>query len=134
MSKEVFQLLQELDRNKIDTQLALQCAPLFKGLKISNLLIIQNENYDRVARILEGTSISYIELMLTDEKATFLLYKESEIIAYLSGQKEKALLDKLGYQDVELDRLLLQFQTRYVKYINTGNDFHTKWVYYLDIP
>ena len=44
MSKEVFQLVGEMDREDLQTQLALQCAPLLMGIKMSNLLIVPNRN------------------------------------------------------------------------------------------
>ena len=44
MSKEVFQIIEELDQEDLQTQLALQCAPLLTGIKIANLLIVRNRN------------------------------------------------------------------------------------------
>ena len=41
MSQEIFELVKGMDFKKIETQLALQCAPLIMGLKVSNLFIIQ---------------------------------------------------------------------------------------------
>ena len=42
MSKEVFQLVGEIDSEDLQTQLALQCAPILMGIKMSNLLIVPN--------------------------------------------------------------------------------------------
>lgn len=39
MSREIFELVREMDLKNIEIQLALQCAPLITGLKVSNLLI-----------------------------------------------------------------------------------------------
>lgn len=36
MSREIFEIVQGMDLKNIETQLALQCAPLITGLKISN--------------------------------------------------------------------------------------------------
>ena len=44
MSEEVKAIVRELDSGQVETQLALQCAPLIAGLKISNLLIIEKSN------------------------------------------------------------------------------------------
>lgn len=41
MSQEIFELVKGMDFKKIETQLALQCAPLIMGLKVSNLLSFQ---------------------------------------------------------------------------------------------
>lgn len=40
MSQEIYEIVKGMDLENIETQLALQCAPLITGLKVSNLLII----------------------------------------------------------------------------------------------
>ena len=42
MSKEVFQLVGEMDREDLQTQLALQCAPLLVGITMSIRLSVPN--------------------------------------------------------------------------------------------
>ena len=44
MSQEIFELVKGMDFKKIETQLALQCAPLIMGQKVWNLFIIPAEN------------------------------------------------------------------------------------------
>lgn len=123
MCKETYYILQRMDLHKIETQLALQCAPLFAGLKISNLLIIQNKNGDEIEEILKGTGISYFLLMETKKKTTLLLYKEDRLKDALSIDGVVAFFRKLGYEDFELAHLLAQFQKRYENYILTGMNF-----------
>ena len=40
MSKETLHLMLKLNPEELDTQVALQCAPLLTGMKISNLLTV----------------------------------------------------------------------------------------------
>ena len=40
MKHKVFQMIRSMDGEDIQLQLAMQCAPLIGGLKMSNLLII----------------------------------------------------------------------------------------------
>lgn len=40
MSQETWEILCEMEADDVELQLALQCAPLITGLKISNLLTI----------------------------------------------------------------------------------------------
>lgn len=42
MSKDVFQIIRSADVNSLGMGLALQCAPVMAGLKVSNLLCISN--------------------------------------------------------------------------------------------
>ena len=62
MSQEIFELVKGMDFKKIETQLALQCAPLIMGLKVSNLFIIPAENETAVKMVLKHSGISYIRL------------------------------------------------------------------------
>jgi len=121
--KETYHFLKRLDLKNIETQLALQCAPLFAGLKISNLLIVQKQHYERVDEILRGSGISYYLLMATQDKITLLLYKEDELKQFLSEKQVKAYFQKLEYKDFNIPTLLYQFQKRYKNYIETGRDF-----------
>lgn len=123
MCKETYYILQRMDMHKTETQLALQCAPLIAGLKISNLLIVQNKKSEEIEEILRETGISYFLLMETKKKTTLLLYKEYRLKDALSIDSVVAFFRKLGYEDFELAHLLAQFQKRYENYIMTGTNF-----------
>ena len=62
MKQEVFEIVQGMDLKDIETQLALQCAPLIVGLKMSNLLIIESDNLYEVRQILKDSCISCFTL------------------------------------------------------------------------
>ena len=47
MSQETWEILCEMEADDVELQLALQCAPLITGLKISNLLTISPEGFIR---------------------------------------------------------------------------------------
>ena len=55
MSQETWEILCEMEADDVELQLALQCAPLITGLKISNLLTISPEGFTQVGRIVEGS-------------------------------------------------------------------------------
>lgn len=60
MSQETWEILCEMEADDVELQLALQCAPLITGLKISNLLTISPEGFTQVGRIVEGSVLSCI--------------------------------------------------------------------------
>lgn len=134
MSQEVFQIIQGMDLKNIETQLALQCAPLVTGLKVSNLLIIQNDNTVIVKEILKGTGIVCSILHISDGKTIFLLYKESDMKAYLSQKRVRTLLAQLGYGNYELKNLLMLFRKRYKKYMNGEIGFPHEMGLFLGYP
>ena len=61
MSHEVFAIVQGMDLKNIETQLALQCAPLITGLKISNLLNVAIQTEVIVRTFLKKAEILAIQ-------------------------------------------------------------------------
>ena len=79
MSQETWEILCEMEADDVELQLALQCAPLITGLKISNLLTISPEGFTQVGRIVEGSVLSLYPLLETEEKMVILLYREDRL-------------------------------------------------------
>lgn len=123
MSQEIFEIVQNMDLKNVETQLALQCAPLIAGLKVSNLLIISKENLHQVRQILRGTDISYTILLVNGHKITILLYNRRELEEYLEDERVLNLFAKLGYRKFSLDEILPVFQKRYRKYMEDNRSF-----------
>ncbi len=123
MSQEVLEIVQRMNWKDIETQLALQCAPLITGLKISNLLIISSSNLHRVKQILKDTYISHTVLFVSKEKIILLLYNKRKLEQYLSEKKAKNLLRELGYQEFTLNDVLPAFQLRYQNYMLENTEF-----------
>lgn len=123
MSQKIFEIATGMNIKNIETQLALQCAPLITGLKISNLLIVQNENMNKVKQMLKNTEISYLLLLSREEKTTFLLYKSDQLEQYLLDIKVRNLLKQLGYHEFEMGNIFLDFKERYKEYMSGGKEF-----------
>lgn len=123
MSQEVFELVQGMDLKSIETQIALQCAPLISGLKVSNLLIISAEDEALVRVILRRSGISFFRLLRTGEKVTFLLFRKNPLEAYLKQQKVETMLAEAGYAELSLGNILSTFQKRYAHYMSAGGRF-----------
>ena len=123
MSQEVFELVQGMDLKSIETQIALQCAPLISGLKVSNLLIISAEDEALVRVILRRSRISFFRLLRTGEKVTFLLFRKNPLEAYLKQQEVEAMLAEAGYAELSLGNILSTFQKRYAHYMSAGGRF-----------
>lgn len=123
MRREVFEIVQEMDLKDIETQLALQCAPLIAGLKMSNLLIIESDNLYEVRQILKDSCISCFALSKTEQRSMILLYNERKLEAYLSEKYVKKFLKECGYQEASLSEILPAFQLRYQKYVSGKEEF-----------
>lgn len=123
MSKELFQLVQVMGWENIETQLALQCAPLITGIKISNMLIVQKANAKKVKDLLKDTWISCFTLYESGEKITLLLYKEEELLDYLAQSEVQNVLQSLGHQKSELNDIIELLKKRYEAYMKKEADF-----------
>ena len=123
MSQEVFELVKELDLSDIETQLAMQCAPVIMKLKVSNLFIISEEEIEKVKEILDGSELSSQILLVKEGKAVFLVYRQEYLREYLSEEGIRKLLRKLGYRKMELEELLPIFIRRYSWYCRYGGNF-----------
>lgn len=123
MKQEVFEIVQGMDLKDIETQLALQCAPLIVGLKMSNLLIIESDNLYEVRQILKDSCISCFTLSKTERRSMFLLYNEEKLTAYLSENDVKKFLAECGYTEAALVEILPAFQLRYQKYVSGKGEF-----------
>ena len=84
MKHKVFQMIRSMDGEDIQLQLAMQCAPLIAGLKMSNLLIIPRESLPALREILEGSDIAHALLLEKGKKATLLLYCRNQLQQYLA--------------------------------------------------
>lgn len=133
MSQEVFELVQGMDLKSVETQIALQCAPLISGLKMSNLLIVSAEDETLVRMILRKSGISFYRLLKSGEKVTFLLFRREWLEAYLQQKEVRAVFVAEGYQDYILGNVFRTFQERYKRYMNGGDCFPHEMGVCLDI-
>ncbi|RDU25011.1 DUF3793 family protein [Anaerosacchariphilus polymeriproducens] len=123
MNQEVFQIIQSMDLKNLEIQLALQCAPLLTGLKVSNLLIVPNEHTEHVVKMFKETEISFFVLSVTIDKTAFLLYRMDELSDYLKGKGVRKLLNMLGYKSYIFEQVLITFRKKYVRYKKDGLQF-----------
>ena len=116
MTQEVFEIVKGMDLKNIETQLALQCAPLLTGIKVSNLLIVPLSNEKMVRGLLRKTGISCYRLLNTGKKITFLLFRRKQLEAFLEDQEAREVLKEQGYERFTLGGILADFQKRYQEY------------------
>lgn len=123
MSRETFQMIRNTNISNPEIQLALQCAPLLTGLKISNLFSVNNDSARYTEGLFKGSGILCFILRVTDERTTFLLYRPDKLSEYLRTEEVRRLLDMLGYLDSNLKRVLSVFRKRYEGFMGSGLPF-----------
>lgn len=101
------------ERKWLEEQIAVQCAPLLAGLKLSNLLIIPCGLEEELKKILQKTKFAMYCLSEYDGKKVYLLYKVNALIVYLTEPEVRELLSELGYEGGELCSMLQAVSQRY---------------------
>ena len=98
MCQEVFKIVQTMDLSQVETKMVLQCAPLIKGIKMANLLIVSCKDEDAVRVILKKTGIIHYRLLRQDEKTTFLLFRKLQLARHLIDPDVQRILKANGYR------------------------------------
>lgn len=101
MCREVFENARVIGLETLEIQLALQCAPVIAGLKISNLLIIPSSQEEKLYHIFRNSEISFFRLLWADGKSTFLLYRKEMLEAYFMQWEVRTILKEAGYGNLQ---------------------------------
>ena len=123
MSKETLQLFMDMNHDWLETQIALQCAPLLAGMKISNLLIVDSKKQTEVELTFSNTCLSCFVLYDSGKKATFLLYRKQSLEKYLGRTGVTKLMEGFGYRRQELGYVLHQVSLRYRAHMERKGHF-----------
>ena len=123
MSQETWEILCGMKADDVELQLALQCAPLITGLKLSNLLTISPDGFSQVEKIVEGSILSMYPLMETEAKIVILLYRRDRLEKYLKMPQVQKLLQEAGYDSSRLEDILPVFCERYETYAENRKSF-----------
>lgn len=123
MSQDTLNIIRDTDWKDIETQIAFHCAPLLAGLKLSNLLMLQNRELGRVTGILKRAGISYFIVAVANGKVAVLLFDRHRLESYLQEEKVWKIFQDMGYQTHEMGKILYAFRLRYEKYLLWNQEF-----------
>lgn len=123
MSQETLNLMLKLDRKELEAQIALQCAPLLCGIKISNLLTVQRKHKKEVLRLFYGTAVCCYILFESGSKITFLLYNRNKLEAYLKEAETAVLMEEFGYKGCSLGQILREVASKYREHMEGNAEF-----------
>lgn len=75
MSRDTWKILKQMSMeesiNQVEVELAMQCAPLITGMKISNLFSIGLDDYKAMYDILENSGISVYQIGTFGRQSAF---------------------------------------------------------------
>ena len=112
MSQQAFWLFLKMDKRNLFVQMALQCAPVLAGIKVSNLLIIEERYWKELCFLLRNSEMCARKLYRCRDKITLLLYRREELEQWVKTVQVEALLKEIGYDSVELHRIFRKLEQR----------------------
>lgn len=134
MSFDIVDIIKEMDVHSIPLQLALQCAPVISGIKISNLLIIPAKSLRELSAVLKKTELSFRILYPGRERLVILIYRETELKEYLEREEVMAFIYKCGYETSDISKIFSVFVKRYMRYMELKQDFPHELGLFLGYP
>ena len=134
MSFDIVDIIKEMDVHSIPLQLALQCAPVISGIKISNLLTIPAKSLRELSAVLKKTELSFRILYPGRERLVILIYRETELNEYLEREEVMAFIYKCGYETSDISKIFPVFVKRYMRYMELKQDFPHELGLFLGYP
>ena len=123
MSFDIVDIIKEMDTQSVSLQLALQCAPVISGIKISNLLTIPVKKLRELSEILKKTGLSFRVVYPGKERLVILVYREKKLREYLERDEIKAFIQKCNYKVSCINHIFPLFVRRYMRYMELKQDF-----------
>lgn len=123
MSFDIVDIIKEMDAHSVPLQLALQCAPVISGIKISNLLTIPVKNLKELSAVLKKTELSFRILYPGRERLVILIYREAELREYLERDEVREFIYSCGYETSDISKIFPMFVKRYMRYMELKQDF-----------
>lgn len=134
MSQEIFEIVKNMDLELIETQLALQCAPVLAGLKISNLLNVNSKQGALIQKLLAATELSCYVLLRNGHRMTILIYHKKMLKAYLADKRVQSFLAEQGYEEMSLEEMLHLLSQRYQSHMEKRAGFPHELGVFLGYP
>lgn len=134
MSFDIVDIIKEMDVHSIPLQLALQCAPVISGIKISNLLTIPAKSLRELSVVLKKTELSFRILYPGRERLVILIYREAKLREYLAREEVVAFIYKCGYETSDISKIFPVFVKRYMRYMELKKDFPHELGLFLGYP
>ncbi|MCR4998449.1 MAG: DUF3793 family protein [Lachnospiraceae bacterium] len=108
-------------KQRLMLMLAMHCAPLLRGSKVSNIVTIRKSDFYGIRELLKDTGISYRFLKARGELVILFLYRQSTLAAYLTQPQICEFISDYGYQDVCHDlKACLNLLAKRIYFFNNG--------------
>lgn len=121
-------------KRRLEFQTTIQCAPVLKGIKTSNIITVFKGAWRVLKPELKDTGIICIPLFSGERTEVILLYRY-DCLAELFMQREiQEFLKEQGYKKLDVASVILELRKRYEAYLLGQADFPHELGIVLDYP
>ena len=108
---------------KFGFRVVTQCAPVLKGVKISNLITMKAGGWRKIRAYLKKSRIICIPLYADAEKEVLFLYRYEQLERHLKNREVREFLRSCGYESFEVASVLVRLRRRYQLYAGISKEF-----------
>ncbi len=119
---------------KLGFQVATQCAPVLKGIKISNLISVEAGTWRWIRHYLQGCRVICVLLYADAQKEVLYLYRYEMLERHLRQKKVREFLLQYGYGQFDVASILARLRSRYQQYAGAGKEFPHELGVLLEYP
>ena len=109
--------------DKVGFRVVTQCAPVLKGVKISNLITMKPGGWRKIRAYLKKSRIICIPLYADAEKEVLFLYRYEQLERHLKNREVREFLRSCGYESFEVASVLVRLRRRYQLYAGISKEF-----------
>lgn len=109
--------------DQVEMLLAIHCAPLLHGIKLSNLVKMNKEQSEVLCKNIRGAGLSIWFLLYEGDGNQVLLFRRDEMQEFLNRSDIQRFLKRFGYTDFNLTKVLLKLSVHMKAYKNEQQDF-----------
>lgn len=119
---------------RLGFQVAVQCAPVLKGVKVSNLMTVKPGQWHQIRAKLRKSRIICVLLYADARREVLFLYRYDQMEALLRQKKVRMFLGEYGYTVFEIAAVLKRLRARYQQYAGGGMEFPHELGVLLEYP
>lgn len=119
---------------KLGFKVVTQCAPVLKGVKISNLITVKPGGWHQIRQFLRKSRIICVLLYADKDREVLFLYRYERLEAHLKRPEVRDFLRRYGYDCFEIAEVLKRLKRRYQLYAGAGREFPHELGVLLEYP
>ena len=131
-------MLAFLDQCSLESRLgffvASHCAPVLKGIKISNIMTAERGTWKRLVRSLKGSNILCVLLSAQGGREVLLLYRYEKLREHLIKEQVRKFLESQGYDDIRVPAVITRLRKQYAEYVSNRQGFPHELGVILEYP